>query len=285
MPEERPLVSIIIPAYNVASYVRDAIDSALAQTYKNIEIVVVNDGSTDATAEVLEPYRESGKIIYIFQKNRGLSGARNTGIRVAKGEFVALLDSDDIFLPEKIEKQVGYLLAHPDYDVCYCDVWHFRDDAPEKMLKLNYAYYSSDAVFPNLLKKNFILPLSMVMRRSAIVRAGLFDETYRRSEDWECWVRLAYRGSKFYFLPEILGKCRIHPGSLSHGWSVKAGEKETTLRIFETLRQKMSPEERRRYHMNRVVFRHRLKLWCTYFGNYIPPLQWLYRWLQQNRLK
>ena len=117
MSKENPLVSVIIPAYNVAPYVAAAIDSVLAQTYQPIEIIVVEGNSKDGTRAVLEPYIEKKLITYLHQEGKGLSNARNIGIRQAKGEFVALLDADDIFLPEKIEKQVGYLIAHPDCDV------------------------------------------------------------------------------------------------------------------------------------------------------------------------
>jgi glycosyltransferase involved in cell wall biosynthesis len=285
MATEQPLVSVVIPAYNVGPYIAQAIDSVLAQTYTHTEIIVVAGKSTDNTLLALEPYINKKLIAYIEQPGRGLSNARNLGIRAAHGEFIALLDADDIFLPHKLEQQVGYLMTHPDCDVCYCDIWHFRNDAPEKLLKLNYIYYSGSAVFPNLLKKNFIAPLTVALRRSAIDHVGLFDETYLRSEDWEYWVRLAYHGAGFYFLPEILAKSRIHPGSMSSGWHVKAEEKQTALRIFESLNTEMSPQERRRYHMGIVLFRHRLKLWSIYVGNYFPPLQWLHRWIQQNRLK
>lgn len=278
------LVSVIIPAYNAAAYVKEAVDSAIAQTYPNKEVIVVDDGSTDGTRAVLEPYIKKKAIVYLHQENRGLAGARNTGVRSARGEFVALLDSDDIFLPDKLERQVGYLVAHPNCGVCYCDLWHFYDDAPGHMLKLNYIYYSGDEVFPRLLKMNFINPLSVVVRRSEINRVGLFDETYRRSEDWEYWVRLAYHGVRFCFLPETLAKYRMHKGSLSYGWSVKAAEKETVLRIFKTLRDKMSREERRRYHMQKVVWGHTMKLWLTYVGDYFPPLQWWHAWRQKRRL-
>ena len=153
------------------------------------------------------------------------------------------------------------------------------------MLKLNYTYYSGDAVFPSLLKKNFIAPLTVVLRRSIIDRVGFFDETYPRSEDWEYWVRLGYHGATFYFLPEILAKSRIHPGSMSSGWQVKTEEKKTTLDIFEALNARMSAGERKKYHMGVVLFWHRVRLWYTYIGNHFPPLQWYYAARQRKRLK
>ena len=108
-----PLVSIVIPVYNGALYIRDAIESALGQTYKNIEIIVVDDGSTDNLEETLAPYVKQKKVRYFHRENKGLSAARNTGIKESRGEYVALLDADDIFLPQKIGTQIECLKKHP----------------------------------------------------------------------------------------------------------------------------------------------------------------------------
>jgi glycosyltransferase involved in cell wall biosynthesis len=278
------MVSIIIPTYNSSRYIKEAVDSALAQTYRDIEVIVVDDGSRDETAVILKPYIESKKITYIHQENKGLAGARDAGIRVARGEFIALLDSDDIFLSNKIERQVGYLEAHPECGVCYCDVAHFYEEEPEKLFKLNYIYYSGDEVFPNLLKKNFINPLSVVLRRSEIDRVGLFDESYRTSEDWEYWIRLSYHGVRFCFLPEILAKYRMRKSSLSAGWPSQTQQKATVVRFFVALQKQMTFAEQKKYHMPQVLLRHRAKLWYAELANYFPPLRWVHRWLQKERL-
>jgi glycosyltransferase involved in cell wall biosynthesis len=285
MKQKEPLVSVIIPAYNAAAYVREAVDSALAQTYKNIEIIVVDDGSTDATRKILEPYAAKKSITYIHQENRGLSGARNTGIKKSRGEFIALLDSDDIFLPKKIERQVADFAAHPDCGVSYCNIAHFYDGAPEKTFMLNYTYYSGDELFPNLLKKNFINPLTVVLRRSAIDQVGLFDESYGKSEDWEYWVRLAYAGIRFHYLPEVLAKYRMRKDSMSYSWGSELERKETIMRIFDTLNARMAPEEKKKYDMGAVLLRHRAKLWYAKVANYFPPLKWLHQWMQKRRLQ
>ena len=98
-------VSIVIPSYNAARYVKEAVDSALAQTYKNVEVIVVDDGSTDGTKKILAPYSESKKIRYIYEENKGLAGARNTGIKNSSGEYVAFLDADDLFCREKLRNK------------------------------------------------------------------------------------------------------------------------------------------------------------------------------------
>ena len=281
----QPLVTVVIPAYNAAAYIREAVDSALAQTYKNIEVIVVNDGSTDGTARIMEPYAREKKIVYIEQPNKGLSGARNTGIRSAKGEFIALLDSDDIFLPTKIERQIGYLLNHPQCGVCYCDLLHFYEEEPGKLLKLDYRYYSGDEVFSHLLHANFINPLSVVLRKSEIDRVGVFDESYRRSEDWEYWMRLVRHGVRFDHLPEVLAKYRMRKTSMSYDWKSEIQRKRTTLQIIESMNATMTPAERKKYDMLAILRMHHAKLWYAYAGTYFPPLRKILRWKQQKHLK
>lgn len=270
--EKKPIISVVIPAYNAARYIASAIDSALAQTYSAVEIIVVDDGSTDATPTILHPYWQAGKIIYIRQENKGLAVARNAGIKASSGDYIALLDADDLFLPEKLERQAAYLDAHPDCGVSYCGLWHFDDAAPEKLLKLNYAYYSGAEVFPALLKKNFINPLSVVMRRSILEIVGYFDESMRSSEDWEFWIRAAYKGIRFDFLPDELAHYRMWSGSLSSGVISQVMQKKTALSIFTHLSARMSDEERRQYDMRYVIMRHRLRLWYALCAMYVPFL-------------
>ena len=193
------------------------------------------------------------------EKNKGLAGARNTGLKNSTGEYIALLDSDDEFLPEKIEKQVSFLQSHPECDVCYCDIWHFREDQPNELLKINYKYYSGKEVFEKLLKKNFINPLSVVLRRSVIDRFGGFNEDYRRSEDWEYWLRLSYAGATFCFLSEILGKYRIGQATNLQGFKSEPLMWKTTLKIFKDLKNKMSSEEKKKYQMKINIFKYRFR--------------------------
>jgi glycosyltransferase involved in cell wall biosynthesis len=121
-----PLVSVVIPTYNYARFVSEAVDSVLAQTYPSLEVVVVDDGSTDDTREVLARYGD--RIRYIYQPNAGLPAARNTGIKAARGEFIGLLDSDDVFHPRKFELQMRYMLAHPEVGMLATD--NFTGQSP-----------------------------------------------------------------------------------------------------------------------------------------------------------
>src|SRR5581483_1255956 len=140
MPSDnrQPLVSIIVPAYNAEPYLAETLDSALTQTYPNIEIIVVNDGSKDGTAEIGRRYaaRHPGKIFYFEQANAGVSAARKNAIERSRGEYITFVDADDLLLPQKAERQVAYLEAHPECDACYSEIYHFLQSEPEKLFKL-----------------------------------------------------------------------------------------------------------------------------------------------------
>ena len=279
------LVSIIIPAYNAARYLSEAVNSALHQTYSDVEIIVVDDGSTDNIKDIARPYREAGKIQYIYQENKGLSAARNTGIRAARGEYIAFLDSDDLFLPDKLEKQVRYLEEHPACDICYCNLKHFYEEEPDRMLQLQYRYYSGADAFPHLLWKNFINPLSVVLRRSVFDHYGYFNESMRRSEDWDMWVRAAYRGARFDFLPEALARYRMRRGSLSYAAESEIQRKQMTLAFFKRLRNSMPPADRMRYRMNAVIAYHWLKFLYAHCASVFFPLRMLQQWRQEQQLR
>lgn len=252
-----PKVSIVIPAYNAARYVKEAVDSALAQTYSNTETVAIDDGSTDDTRKVLEPYIAQSKIKYIYQKNKGLAGARNTGIKDSSGEYIAFLDADDVFLPEKIEEQVKTLEANRSYDVCYCDISHFDDSG--RFYHHRYKYPSGEILEP-LLRKQFINPLTVAARRELFDKYGYFDEGLRRSEDWDLWLRWAHAGVKFYYLDKILAKYRIRSvGNLSSIES-EPEMKEKNLLIFERFGGQLSEKEKEKYRFENILKLLRMKL-------------------------
>jgi glycosyltransferase involved in cell wall biosynthesis len=206
------LVSVVIPSYNSARFVAGAIDSALAQTYWPLEIVVVDDGSTDNTAEVLAPYGD--RIRVLRQENRGLAGARNCGLRAAKGDLIALLDADDQWLPEKLEKQVA-LLGDPDVGLVHCAFWHWRPDTDERIRRdlIGRARYVGDC-YERLFTANGVLPSTALFRRACLDRAGLFDERLRSVEDLDLWYRMA-RHFRFAYVDEPLALYRLHGDSLT----------------------------------------------------------------------
>jgi glycosyltransferase involved in cell wall biosynthesis len=265
-----PKVSIIIPAYNAEAYVKEAVDSALAQTYKNREVIVVDDGSTDGTKKVLEPYIARKEIIYILQSNKGLAGARNTGTRAAKGEYIALLDSDDIFLPEKVAEQVAALESRPDFAVCYCGLIHFTDppagragSEPKRFYHHRF-YYPSGDIFEPLLRRQFVNPLSVLARREVFEKYGYFDEALRRSEDWDLWLRWAHAGVKFYYLDKILAEYRMRSvGNLSAVESEPA-MKDKSLELFTRFGKTLKNEEWQKYGYGKILDNLRIKAAFAY---------------------
>ena len=209
-----PKVSIIIPAYNVAPYVGETLRSVVEQSYPDYEAIVINDGSTDETERALEPFRD--QIIYIRQENRGLSGARNTGLRVARGRYVALLDSDDAWTPEYLEKLVGRLEADPQIDIIFPNAVLF--DSPRWEGKLFQDFYPprEPVTFEKLLTQESTIFISVMFKRELLDAAGLFDEALREGcEDFDLWLRFARHGFRFASTSEPLVRYRKRNGSLS----------------------------------------------------------------------
>jgi glycosyltransferase involved in cell wall biosynthesis len=215
---ELPKVSIIVPAYNVAPYLGETLDSVLAQTRTDYEVVLVNDGSTDATAQIVEQYRErfAGKLLYVWQENRGLAAARNTAIRAARGQYVALLDSDDVWLPGYLASMLGLLEADPALDIVF----------PNAIFWGSPQYNGRDfqSVFPpnppitmdKLLGRESSIFGLATMRREMVLAAGGYDEALRASEDFDLWLRLLQRGCRFGYAVEPLVKYRYRADSLSN---------------------------------------------------------------------
>lgn len=262
------LVSILIPAYNVEKYIERSLESALNQTYKNIEVVVVDDGSTDGTAEIIKKYQSDRRVKYVYQNNKGLASARNTAMKNAEGEYFAMLDADDVFLPEKIEYQIRYLEANKDCDICYSDLWLFYENKPDQLVKTSYKFYSGSDVFPQLLKRSFINTLTVMLRRSAVNKFGYLNEKYRYAEDLEYFLRLSYAGAKFCFLNEKLAKfCIRQVGHHQSGFESDLNNKLSTLQIYEELSQKMTDEERDKYNMKRHIGFWQMKCALVYLIN------------------
>jgi len=215
----QPLVSVVVPAYNSAAFIAETLDSVLAQTYASFEVVVVNDGSPD-TAEferVLAPYlaRHPGRVRYFRQENRGAGAARNLGLREARGEFVAFLDADDLWLPAYLEEQVRFVRAG-GYDLAYTDALLFGDSPQAGMTYMETAPSDGPVTFLSLIRGECnVITSGVLARRGAVVEAGLFDESLRNSQDFELWARLAWRGARLGYQRKVLVRYRCHEGSLS----------------------------------------------------------------------
>ncbi len=213
--EGRVRVSTVIPTYNSAKFLPDAIQSILNQTYQDYEIIVVDDGSTDNTFDIV---REFGKNIrYLRQENKGLGGARNTGIRHANGEYVGLLDADDQWYPNYLETMVSIADQHPEAAIFYCNARYTDEHGVDSPQLVGVPAISSGEIYQTLLRANFLIPSTVLMRRSVIVNKGLFDQALRSlhgCEDWDLWLRVS-RDYPFVGTRENLVRYRIHGNSLS----------------------------------------------------------------------
>jgi glycosyltransferase involved in cell wall biosynthesis len=203
-------VSIIIPAYNAERYIAEAIDSVLDQTWPDVECIVVDDGSTDRTADIIRRYRNGVK--YFYQENAERSAARNRGFAESSGDFISFLDADDYIAPGKIEEQMTFMDAQPDYDVVYSRVLYFRDDGRRNFREIRRPLPTGD-ILNKLLFRNFISLGSPLLRRAVIERCGGFDTRLSYNEDWEFWMRLAVVGIRFGFFDACNLFCRVHEES------------------------------------------------------------------------
>ena len=192
-------VSVIIPSYQREHVVGRAIDSALAQTYPDVEILVIDDGSTDGTAQVVQGY--GSKVHYVYQDNQGRSAARNSGMRQATGEFIAILDSDDWWHPSKVAKQVTAMRQHPQVGLMYSQA--YMVDAVGKHTLFGQGPDTPQDIFERLLMENLIPASSVMTRRDCLTAIGGFNEQMDFAEDWELWLRLAARYSQLC-IPEPL---------------------------------------------------------------------------------
>lgn len=202
------LVSVVIATHNQSRYLGYTIESVLGQTYRTIEVIVVDDGSTDATPEIAARFGE--RIRYVRQANTERGAARNHGLKLASGEYIAFLDSDDIWLPSKLEKEVRFLERHPEVGLVYSD----RDliDADGRYIGTARAPNYNGWVTARILKDNFIGLSVNLMRRDLMVAAGGFpeDRLIAGSEDWVAWVHLSTI-TQFAHLAEVTVLYRIHP--------------------------------------------------------------------------
>jgi len=190
MTSSEPLVSVVTPAYNVAWCVGRAVDSALAQDCRSFELIVINDGSTDGTRAVLRRY--GGKITVIDQENRGMSAARNAGIRSARGTYVAFLDADDWWLPGKLSRQIELMQARPE--IGFCSTAARVEDENGGLLNLWRCPDTSPQILATLFAQNAAIAggcSAVMVRRDLFARVGLFDEDLRGFEDPDLWMRLA----------------------------------------------------------------------------------------------
>jgi glycosyltransferase involved in cell wall biosynthesis len=211
----RPKVSVYTPTYNYGRFIGEAIQSVLDQTFQDWELIIVDDGSTDNTREVVASFADP-RIHYVYQQNRGNPAARNTALKLARGEYIACLDADDMWLPEMLQKLVAQLdRLPPTVGLIYCDSYLFNDEDGAIIRRfLQGRKPPQGRIFGELLETDgwFIPDVGSLMRREVIDRVGLYDESLLRYQDWEMWVRIA-AVYEVAAVDEALARSRRHPAS------------------------------------------------------------------------
>ncbi len=213
------LVSIVMPAYNAAAYINDAIASVLSQSYQLWELLVIDDGSTDNTAMLIKrAQNKDQRIIYYHQLNKGLGGARNAAFSMAKGEWIAFLDSDDIWHPDKLMIQMEYAAKHRHIDLFFSqgEYLHQQETALSGYDSL-IGEYSAKIMYQQLMEHNAIPVLSVCLKTELLNKAGTHDSGFLIGgcEDWDQWLRCSLSGAAFYGIADRLFKYRVHEGGMS----------------------------------------------------------------------
>ena len=209
--QQGDLVSIIIPNFNHAQYIGDAIQSVLVQKYRNFEIIVVDDGSTDNSREVITKFGD--KVKYIWQENQGLSAARNTGIQAARGNYIGLLDADDMYEQDYLNTLMSRLKADSNAAGIYCG-YQFVDHHNRSLPQVENRLILPEQLFRTLVDGNFLVPESMFVHRYCYENCGLFDEKLRACEDWDMWLRITSQ-YKIIGTPQVLTRHRVLLDSMS----------------------------------------------------------------------
>ncbi len=209
-----PRVSVIIPTYNSAHFLGQAIESVLEQTYRDWELIVVDDGSVDNTPDVVAHY-DHHNMRYCRQENKGPSSARNVGIRASSGDLLAFLDADDVILPQKLAFQVAMLDEHPEFELVY-SAWQYVDESGTRILSEMRPNKQGHLLKDLLLCKFFFVPGAAIVRHNCLAQVGLFDESLAAAEDIDLWIRIALAGYVFGYVDEPLLRYRLVRGSLSH---------------------------------------------------------------------
>lgn len=229
-------ISVVIPVHNGKKYLAQAIDSVLAQTHRDLELLIVNDGSTDGTAAIIRHYEERDpRVRCLYQENGGVATAGNRGLEEARSEWVARLDADDIFLPEKLERQRAFLSRHPDVKIIGT-LAGFINHAGKPLGIVGTEGPFTRAEYDRLVRENrpvYFVNSSTLMHRDTVLAAGGYREAFAPAEDVDLWIRMAERGHLMLKVPETLLRYRLHGESLTmtqnarqrllHRWAIACG--------------------------------------------------------------
>ena len=224
----KPLVSVIVPTYNYGRFIEETLECLRAQTYVNWECIVVDDGSTDDTADRVSRFMErDARFKFLRQENARQAAAKNNGLRNSAGQYIQFLDADDLIEPQKFEKQVQYLEAHPEVDIVYGSMRYFKTETPAERLHWMWGENkpwmpeisgSGKEVLTALVRQNIMVINSPLMRRRVVDAVGLFDNVLPPAEDWDYWLRCAAAGMRFQFQdwPGTMALVRWHSSSSSN---------------------------------------------------------------------
>ena len=209
-----PAVSVVVAAYNAEEYIAETLNSIRTQTFRDYEVIVVDDGSTDRTAQIVAEYPE---VNCLRQPNRGQPAARNAGIVAARGKYIAFVDADDLWLATKLEKQFVYLEKHPETAWLYCDAIVFHSGNGKEICRIGEECVLQEGdILDELLLSPFILSPTPLIRREVFEQTGLFDESpmLRIGEDWNMWLRIAER-FPVAVIREPLAMVRVHDANMT----------------------------------------------------------------------
>lgn len=249
-----PRVSVVIPAYNAANTLDETLASVAGQTFRDYEVVVVDDGSSDATPEILTRHAAGWpQLRWVRQDNAGVSVARNHAVELARGDFIAFLDADDLWLPEKLALQMSLFDGNPALAVAYCDMIDFLPDCDATTTLFQEKKPARGNVLRQLFMGNFVPTPTVVMRKAAFVALGGFNPLHRLNEDVDLFLRVAEQ-YQFDYVPEVLVRRRILSTSLMHANSL--GCQRRDLEIFDywtTRRPDLFPDNAPHVRQRRAI--------------------------------
>jgi glycosyltransferase involved in cell wall biosynthesis len=235
-----PLVTVIIPCYNNADFIADAVNSVLQQDYPHIEVIVIDDGSTDSSVTILQQF--DGRIRLIRQENQGPAAARNTGLKAASGDYIAFNDADDIWLPGKLMAQVSYMQQHPHIGLCYTNFTVWRQQQPIEEFIAQLRPPSSPAkvdtersgwLYTQLLEKSLMSTIAVMLRSELVRTVGLFDTSLAIGEDHDYWIRVS-RQYQMDKLSDVYAIYRTNPDSTTQ----KVHQQNYSLQVLQSALQK-----------------------------------------------
>lgn len=291
------LVSVITPTYKTSGNLIESIESVLAQTYKDVEVIVIDDndpssGYRSKTEALMAKYDHINNVVYIkHQSNKNGAAARNTGIKASKGEFIAFLDDDDTFLPDKLEKQLNYLESHPEMDAVYGFV---QIDGQAVVTHP----YEGNAVIPLLCERTRMFTSALMFRREAIDAIGGFDESFRRHQDFELMIKFFLHGFKVGCIQEVVTDYKAGGGNHLHGKALE-NLKDKYLLQFESAINEL--EVQKKGTKKKIIANNYASLFVSYMVSrdfkcalrmlrkyfYISPLDFMsYMWFfTRNQIK